>query len=200
VAKRATRSARTAESNAVEFESTAEPIGEQKFTGPRIKKPGQGELIPFLTIEEVAVQTMPIKVFGNFYDMVAPQDMSPLDRHKVDSMWQRMLEIQGAIDGGLEITATMKVEMEGAVNSICRMIIPTMPGTVFNRLNWVQKEAIVEGFLAWRAQNRSAAEMAAELEAETGRSLLIGEISSPDSRPATTRRTRSSGRPSRPTS
>jgi hypothetical protein len=178
----------------------AEATEPRKPALPRIKKPGQGNLIPFLTLEETIPETVPIKVFGEMYDMVAPQDMSPLDRHTTDQIWQRMVELQGKIDSGDEITDADKLELEAAINRMVRMVVPGLPGPVFLRLNWVQKEAIVEGFLAWKASRMTVAEMAREMEQETGDALLTGPISSPGSRPATTRATRSSGPKSRPTS
>jgi hypothetical protein len=177
----------------------APPSGPRRAE-PRIKRPGQGDLIPFLTLEETLPETVPVKIFGELYDMIAPQDMSPLDRYTTDQIWQRMVELQGKADAGEEYTREDRVEMEAAINRMIRMVIPALPTHVFNRLNWVQREAIVEGFLARKASRMTVAQMAAEMETETGDGLLTGRTSSPDSSPATTPPTRSSGRKSRPTS
>lgn len=185
---------------ALAAEPPAEPPTGPRRAAPRIKRPGQDELIPFLTLEETLPDTVPIKVFGEFYDMIAPQDMSPLDRHNTDQIWQRMVELQGKADRNEEYTREDKVEMEAAIGRMIRLVVPELPTRIYNRLNWVQKEAIVEGFLAWKASRMTVEEMAREIEGESGASLLTGQTSSPASKPATTRATRSSGRKSRPTS
>jgi len=130
---------------------------------PRIKRPGEGSLIPFLTLDEVAPETVPVKIFGVVYDMVAPQDMSPLKRHTVDQIWQRMIEIQVKVEEGIETTEEDELELEGATNRLVQMVVPSLPPNVFDKLNWLQKEAIVEGFLAWKAMRLEASKLLVEM-------------------------------------